>query len=107
MVDTISTSELESRIENSEDFTLVDVLAEDHFEEEHIPDAVNIPLDQIAEEVLDRFDKDDDLVVYCASESCQASPKAAEKLESLGFEDVKDYEPGIKGWKDAGNPVES
>ncbi len=107
MVDTISTPELESKIENGEDFTLIDVLGADHFEEEHLPGAVNIPLDQIAEEALDRFDKDDDLVVYCASESCQASPKAAEKLESLGFENVKDYEPGIKGWKETGNPVES
>lgn len=107
MVDTISTSELESKIENSENFVLVDVLGKDHFEDGHIPGAVNIPLENIASEMLDRFEKDEEIVVYCASESCSASPKAAEKLDSLGFENVKDYEPGVKGWEEAGNELKS
>lgn len=107
MVETISTSELESRLQNSENFTLIDVLGRDHFEQEHIPGAINIPLDEVASEAMDRFDKDEDIVVYCKNTSCSASPKAAEKLESLGFENVKDYEPGVEGWKEAGNEVES
>jgi len=107
MVDTISTDELEDTIENDEDFVLIDVLGEDHFEEEHIPGAVNIPLDQIALEAKKRFNEDEDIVVYCKDRECQASPKAAEKLESLGFENVRDYEPGVEGWRMAGNQVEN
>lgn len=107
MVNTISAEELEQKFKNDEDFTLVDVLAEDHFAEEHIPGAVNIPLDQIGSEAIERFDKDDDIVVYCKDEECQASPKAAEKLESLGFTNVKDFEAGIKGWKEAGNETDA
>ncbi len=104
-METIQTGELE-RLKDSGDLVLVNVLGEEQFREEHIPDSINIPLDRI-EEASERFDKSEEIVVYCASESCQASPKAAEKLEALGFENVKDYEPGMKGWKEAGNEVAS
>ncbi|MFB6190252.1 MAG: rhodanese-like domain-containing protein [Candidatus Nanohaloarchaea archaeon] len=103
MVETVSTEELEELKENNEDFVLLDVLGEDHFEDGHIPGAVNIPLDRIAHEARDRFDEDDTLVVYCKDTDCEASPKAAKKLEKLGFENVLDYEVGLKGWKEAGN----
>lgn len=107
MVETISLEQLERKIQENEDFVLLDVLSEEHFEEGHLPGAINVPLDRIGEEALDRFEKNDEIVVYCASESCSASPKAAEKLESLGFENVRDFEPGVKGWKESGNEVET
>lgn len=86
---------------------LVDVLSKEYFEEEHIPGAINIPLDRIASEALERFDKDEEIVVYCKDQECGASPKAAEKLEKLGFKNVKDFEGGLKAWKDAGNETQS
>lgn len=103
-METITTEKLESMQENR-DVNLVDVLSEDHFNEEHIEGAENIPLESIASEALNRFDKDEEIVVYCKDKDCSASPKAAEKLEQLGFENVKDYEVGLKGWKEAGNPT--
>lgn len=105
-MDTVSTEQLERMKDNGEEFVLVDVLGEQHFQDEHIPGAVNIPLNQIGSEALKRFEKDEEIVVYCASKSCQASPKAAEKLEKLGFENVKDYEAGLKGWKQTGHEAE-
>lgn len=107
MVETISTDELEQKFENDDDFVLIDVLGEDHFEEGHIPGAINIPLDQLGSTALQELEKDDDIVVYCKNEACQASPKAAEKLETLGFENVSDYEPGLEGWQAAGNEAET
>lgn len=106
-METVSTEELVELKNSGEDFVLVDVLGEDHYQEEHIPGALNIPLDQIAVKALEEFDKDQEIIVYCASESCGASPKAAQKLEKLGFENVKDYETGVKGWKEAGHEVEA
>lgn len=106
MVETITTEELEEKFGNDEDFILVDVLGEEYFEKGHIPGAVNIPFGRIAKTALQEMEKDDDIVVYCKNTKCSASPKAAEKLEDLGFENVKDYEAGIEGWKDAGNDVE-
>jgi rhodanese-related sulfurtransferase len=86
---------------------IVDVLSEEHFEEDYIPGAENIPLERIASEALEKFDKKEEIVVYCKDEECSASPKGAEKLEKLGFKNVKDFEAGMKGWKEAGNEVES
>lgn len=103
MVATISTDELEAKLGSDQNFRLIDVLGEEHFSDEHIPGAENIPLDQIGEKALEELDKDEEIVVYCASESCQASPKAAEKLEKLGFTNIVDYEGGLKAWKEAGN----
>ncbi len=100
MVDTISRSELKEKMDRGDDFTLVNVLSEDDFEEEHIPGSINVPLDEVEEEFPRQFDRDEDIVVYCASESCQASPKAAEKLESMGFTNVADYEGGLADWKE-------
>ncbi|MDY6769783.1 MAG: rhodanese-like domain-containing protein [Candidatus Nanohaloarchaea archaeon] len=100
MVDTISRTELKEKMDGGDEFVLVNVLSPEQFEEEHIPGSINIPLDQVEQEFPERFDRDEDIVVYCASESCQASPKAAEKLESMGFTNVADYEGGLADWKE-------
>ncbi|MBC5792758.1 MAG: rhodanese-like domain-containing protein [Nanohaloarchaea archaeon] len=98
----LTTEQLESMREQKE-VNLVDVLSEEHFENEHIEGAINIPLDEIGSKALEKFDKDEEIVVYCKDTECSASPKAAKKLEKLGFQNIKDYEVGLKGWKEAGN----
>lgn len=100
MVDTISRDALKEKLDRGDDFTLVNVLAAEQFEQAHIPGSINIPLDELGEEAPDRFDEDDEIVVYCASHSCQASPKAAKKLESMGFTNVTDYEGGVADWQE-------
>lgn len=107
MVQSISRDELKNKLDRNDNFTLVDVLSEDDYKESHIPGAINIPLKVIGSEAEKRFDKDDEIVVYCASTDCDASPRAAEKLEKLGFTNVKDYEEGKKGWKEGGQQLES
>ena len=99
----ISTEELVDLKESGEDFVLVGVLGEKYFEEEHIPGAINIPYENIASEVLERFDKDQKIVVYCKNKACTASPEAAKKLDKIGFKHVYDYDLGLQGWKDAGH----
>lgn len=106
-MDTITRDELLELREGDEDFYLVNVLSVSQFEEGHIPGSICIPLDHLEDVAPDKFEEDDTIVVYCASESCQASPKAAELLDSLGFTDVRDYEEGLKGWKEAGLDVET
>lgn len=106
-MDTITRDELQAKRERDDDFVLVNVLSAEQFAEEHIPGSVNIPLDQLEDEAPERLATDDDIVVYCASPSCQASPKAAQRLEAMGFENVADYEGGLSDWKDGGLPTES
>ena len=49
---------------------------------------------------------DHTLVFYCHSERCGAAADAARKAIAAGHRDVWVMAPGIKGWADAGHPVE-
>jgi rhodanese-related sulfurtransferase len=101
---TISRDELEARMERG-GFQLVNVLTPDSFERAHIPRSVNVPVNEIEEMALDLWDPDEDVIVYCSSFDCQASPKAAAILEGLGFTNVFDYEGGIEDWLEGGHPI--
>lgn len=105
-MESITADELDEMKEDDENLKIVDVLGEEQFEKEHVPGAINIPYERIANEALDRFDKDDRIVVYCKNKACTASPEAAEKLDDLGFKHVYDFENGIEGWKSSGREAE-
>ena len=70
-------------------------------------DQINIPVDEIEKSAPNELqDKNKEIIVYCASTECQASPRAAKKLEELGYSNVTDYEAGVAGWQDAGYQFE-
>jgi rhodanese-related sulfurtransferase len=46
-----------------------------------------------------------DIVVYCASATCQNSDIAARKLQSLGYPNVRVFRGGKAAWRDAGHPL--
>lgn len=104
----LTTQELKNMQQKGDGLALINVLDADQFDREHIPDSTNIPVgdkdfvQRVEEQV---GDKSETVVVYCASTECDASPKAARKLEEAGFTDVYDYEGGMKAWKEAGNSV--
>ena len=84
-----------------EDFVLINVLPRDTFNEQHIRTSINIPVER--EDFTELVDlvsggKQRKIVVYCASFDCDASPKAAGKLEEAGFTAVYDHEGGTKDW---------
>lgn len=109
----ITHGDLEARLErqqpDNEDrragFALVNVLGPESFAKEHIPGSINIPRGQEGE-FTRRFDKDKEIVVYCASSTCDASPEVAGDLAERGFENVRDYEAGLADWKNHGNAIE-
>lgn len=76
--------------------TVVDVRTSEEFEEEHIPDAINIPNETIGSEMPDALpDKDTALIVYCRTGV--RSKDASEKLEKLGYQKIYDI-GGIVDW---------
>lgn len=99
--------------ENQEPFTLVEVLAEEAYQEGHIPGAHNIPtphemtVEQMEEEAgeLD-ISKEDTVMVYCASYTCQASNRASELLLEAGYNNVIDFAGGKATWQAAGFGLE-
>lgn len=83
------------------DTVKVNVLSEGMHNKDHIPGSINIPVDDI-EELAPKVlpDKSQHIVVYCANADCSASPKAAQKLESMGYENVYDFEGGLEEWNE-------
>jgi len=104
----ISRSDLETLIRDQQDFSLVEVLPEGSFEEQHLPGAINIPGDTVRARAPELIpDRDKTVVVYCASPSCTASDRAAKLLTDMGYTDVRDYRGGKEHWREGGLPTES
>lgn len=99
--------ELKKMIDEGEEFELINVLGPEQFEAKRIPGSINIPVDKIEKKIEDKVpNKGRKIVVYCASFSCHASPTAAKKLEEMGYNNVYDYEGGIRDWEEAGYNLE-
>ena len=52
-------------------------------------------------------DKDALVVTYCGGPKCPLSSKLAERLRSLGYENVVECPDGIEGWTNAGHEVKA
>lgn len=85
---------------------LVNALAREAFEEQRIPGSISIPASDALRLAPDVLDRDQPVVVYCASRSCTASPTLAQKLVDIGFTNVADFEGGIDEWERAGHPMQ-
>jgi rhodanese-related sulfurtransferase len=85
---------------------LVEVLPEHEYTEEHLPGAVHLPLKRLdAGTAPALLDPSRPVVVYCWDALCDMSPRAAWRLERLGFGPVYDYAAGKVDWMAAGLPT--
>ena len=85
---------------------LVEVLPTDEYADEHLPGAINIPLKELDRETTGRLDRARPVIVYCYDDQCDMSPRAAWRLESIGFEQVYDYSAGKADWGSFGLPLD-
>ena len=88
---TIDTNEALELIDNGA--VVIDVRTVDEFNREHIPNAVNIPLDDI-EKV--GYDKDTVLILYC--QTGIRSAEAVQKLVDLGYTSLYNLDGGLLNW---------
>lgn len=72
---------------------LIDVRTIDEFNREHIPNAVNIPLDQL-ESI--NYDKDTKIIIYC--QTGVRSKEAVTKLINMGYTNLYDLDGGLLNW---------
>ena len=103
----ITKEALKKKIDERSDFVLIDTLGAASYTKRHLPGAISI--DAHEENFILRMkrqvpDKDQEIIVYCASVSCQLSPHAAQKLVDAGYMNVVDFEGGLQDWEDAGYP---
>src|SRR5690349_12725526 len=85
---------------------LIEVLPASEYKKEHLPQALNIPLETLTAASLRTLRKDQAVIVYCADYQCDLSARAAWRLESMGFQEVYRYTPGKADWLAAGFETE-
>jgi rhodanese-related sulfurtransferase len=99
----ISREQLKKKLDAGEPIKLVMTLGEWHFKAKHIPGSFNVESIAQAKKLLK---KTDEIVVYCSSVVCPASPTAYYELMRNGYKNVRRYSGGIADWEEAGYPVE-
>jgi adenylyltransferase/sulfurtransferase len=90
----ITATELAERVKNNH-LKLLDVREPHELEISALPNAVNIPLGQLASR-LSELNSADDMVVFCKGGT--RSTRALELLASAGFKKVKNLKGGINAW---------
>ncbi len=95
----VTRSELQSRLGANPGLLLLEALPEKYYDEWHLPGARHFPHDQaraLAPAVVP--DKGAEIVVYCASSTCQNSHIAANVLQQIGYTNVAVYAGGKQDW---------
>lgn len=92
----VNMNEAVEMMENEKDYIILDVRTEQEFEEQHIPDAINVPSEMIGkDEIPELPDKEQLIMVYCRSGN--RSKQASEKLVKLGYSNIVEF-GGMKDW---------
>ena len=114
----VGTADLKAWIDAKKDLLIVDTMPyEDSYKKQHVPGAVQmefpIPemtsLDDKTKAALEKLlgpDKNRLIVFYCGFTKCTRSHNAAMWAVKLGYKNIYRYPAGIKGWDEAGYPVE-
>ena len=90
-----------------DDFIIIDTRELDQYEEEHIKGAINIPLDDMLDDIgRVELHKGKTIALCCNTGSTTAFFAAIYLVES-GFEDVFNLDQGMQGWMSAGGETES
>ncbi|WP_409289915.1 rhodanese-like domain-containing protein [Peribacillus sp. SCS-37] len=92
---TITTDELQEKIEKDEHLLLVDVREDEEVETGMIPGAIHIKMGDIPEK-LDAFDKDKEYIFICRSGG--RSARVCSYLQDQGYQPVN-MEGGMLDWK--------
>lgn len=104
---TIDRGELTRELAGSNPPVLLEVLSEEQYRQGHLPSALHMPLEQVGRLSSALIPtRTSPIVVYCASAECEASTLAAQKLQVLGFTNVRAYVGGKRDWIEHGLPLE-
>jgi rhodanese-related sulfurtransferase len=98
----VTVAEAKALIEGKPDMVILDVRTPSEFDDGHLEEAINIPVDSLAAR-LDELNEDDELLVYCRTGNRSAS--AVGILNDGGFTKIFHMDEGITGWLAAGYPV--
>lgn len=88
--------------------TVVDALGGEYFAKQHLPGAIPLVEDEVADRAGTLLpDRTAAIVTYCSNPACPNSQRVADRLTALGYTNVRKFREGIEDWVDAGLPTES
>jgi len=102
---TMRAAELSDRIQSGDAPLILDVRSQAEYEGGHIPGAIHMPHDQVAERIEELpDDKTIEIVVHC--QSGKRADLAEALLIEAGYENVRDLDGHWANWSASGLPTE-
>jgi hydroxyacylglutathione hydrolase len=98
-IESVSAEELAERMKESAELNILDVRKDSEYADEHLPNAQNVPLDFINEN-MSRLDKNQPYYVHCAGG--YRSMIYSSILKARGYHNLYNIEGGFKALKDSG-----
>jgi rhodanese-related sulfurtransferase len=98
----VSIQEARQLIEKKKKLTIVDVRTISEYDEGHIENAINIPVQELSDR-LDELNKNDELLIYCRTGN--RSSTAVDILSDAGFNKIFHMHEGISIWIQQGHPI--
>jgi len=102
----INNTELLQRLQGPHEMLFVlDVRTPREYTSGHVPDARNIPVDELADRLTELRNSDNsEIVVYC--ESGRRAGRAASMLKDNGFLNIRHLQGDMAQWRSDGLPME-
>lgn len=86
----------------------VDTRSVASFRRGHIPGAINMPINRVEQELsVLPTDKETLVITYCGSIECPNAYQLVNILWGRGYENVKFFPRGLRGWQALGYPLET
>ncbi len=103
MLNTITRDDRSRHIQSTNPPVLLEALPERYYADQHLPGARLFPHNQV-EQLVPAIapNRNTEIVVYCASGTCQNSHLAARHLIRLGYTHVTVCEGGKQDWEQGG-----
>jgi rhodanese-related sulfurtransferase len=101
LMNRITREDLKEKLDQREEFKLVNCLDEWMFREKRIPGSI-----RFERHILETLNPKEEVIVYCSNPGCTASVLAYQQFVERGFQNVWHYAGGIADWEDAGYPME-
>jgi rhodanese-related sulfurtransferase len=107
MANSVQTKDLATLMQ-TRSVIVAEILPPSYYAKGHLPGAINLPLEGFDGRVRELIpNPESDLVVYCASATCNNSEIAARRLKDLGYTRVRVYAAGKAEWASGGYPLEA
>jgi rhodanese-related sulfurtransferase len=96
--------DVKDKLDNREQFVLVDVREESEFAKDHLPGAVHLGKGVIERDIETRVpDLNAPLVLYCGGGF--RSALSADNLQKMGYTNVLSMDGGIREWREKNYPL--